>query len=85
MRNVPVIDKDGTVVNVVVLDDESLWAPPEGCTLGPEGGNMGDVWDGQSYTRPPPVPREKPPEKTPVEKLAAIGLTPADLKALLAD
>lgn len=28
-----VVDAQGTVVNQIVLDDPTVWAPPEGCTI----------------------------------------------------
>ena len=53
---IPVI-ANGVVVNVVDLDEGVDWSPPEGCTIGPAGGRMGDIWDGVAYKRPlPPSP-----------------------------
>jgi hypothetical protein len=28
------------------------WVPPDGFTLGPEGGDIGDAWDGRQYIKP---------------------------------
>jgi hypothetical protein len=44
------------------------------------------AWDGQkvTLTETPPEPAAPPPDLTPAQKLALVGLTVADLKALLA-
>ena len=85
MPNIPVI-KDGVVVNVVVVEEGAHWAPPKGCVLGPAGGNMGDLFDGTAYSRPPEPPEPTPftsPSRTAEQKLLAAGLTVDELKTLL--
>lgn len=46
-----ILDSTGRVVNVIVAGDD--WQPPEGLVIGPDGGNIGDTWDGNHYVRPP--------------------------------
>jgi len=29
------------------------WVVPDGHNIGPEGGNIGEAWDGQTFTKPP--------------------------------
>lgn len=53
------IDASGLVVNKILLPLPGVkWRPPEGLTLGPDGGEVGDRWDGKVFHRPhaPPVP-----------------------------
>ena len=37
--------KDGKVINVVEIEKVAEWKHPEGTTLGPEGGEIGDSYD----------------------------------------
>lgn len=55
-KNLPLIDSTGLVINVVHIEDGADWSPPDGHTLGPEGGAIGDRWDGASYIKPAPTP-----------------------------
>lgn len=52
--NKSILDEAGKVVNVIVLADGASWLPPEGFIIGPDGGNVGDVWTGSSYLRAEP-------------------------------
>lgn len=56
----PILDKNNVVINVVVLDLDVPWEPPEGCTIGKEGGNRGDTWTGSRY-QPPTIAAPLPP------------------------
>ena len=48
-----VIGPDGTVINVVMVDPEDTWTPPEGCGLMLyEEGGIGDYWDGKKLISP---------------------------------
>lgn len=46
---IPLLDINGTVVNVVIADD--AWQPPDGLSRGAPGGEIGDTWNGTAYTR----------------------------------
>lgn len=59
IRNRPLIQKD-VVVNVIRLADDAAWTPPPNTIVGPEGGNIGDAWDGNRYI-PPKAP--EPPSR----------------------
>ena len=48
---IPII-KDSVVVNVVEIESGAEWTPPEGHSIGIEGGQIGDTWDGSKYTPP---------------------------------
>lgn len=57
----PIIDTtSNTVVNIIVYDTEATgpgnsWVPDPGLMIGPTGGSIGDTWDGNTYSSPPPV------------------------------
>lgn len=55
-----VIDATGLVVNVVVMNGNGDWSPPDGCTAEPEQPGVGTGWtkrqDGSFL--PPPDPPE---------------------------
>jgi hypothetical protein len=88
MPTFAVVDKSGAVVNRIVLNDLASWTPDDGYSVVEEkSGAMeigGSLLRGQ-YTAPkrqaPTL--SAPPELTPAQKLALIGLTVADLKSLL--
>lgn len=52
------LDEYNTVVNVVMHDGD--WAPPDGLRIGPEGGEVGHVWDGDRYITPPELAAADP-------------------------
>lgn len=43
------------VVNIVKLETDVGYEPPEGCFLGEDGGDIGDIWNGEFYIKPSPV------------------------------
>lgn len=55
------IDDQGRVVNVMVLDDAASYPPLAGLTLiaCPGGVGPGDVWDGQQFLHQAPSPRRQ--------------------------
>ena len=55
MRKTIIEVATGNVVNVIILAEGAEWSPPEGQVIGPDGGNVGDTWDGKNYI-PPPQP-----------------------------
>lgn len=52
MKSFCILDAASVVVNNVVLDAGSAWEPPAGYTIGPDGGHIGQLWDGTTYTDP---------------------------------
>jgi len=88
MKNYAIIDSTNTVINVVVWDGKPPWTPPDGCIAVaiPKGSSAGIDWsynNGEFSAPPQPDPPEPPASLTPAEKLAASGLTVAELKELL--
>ena len=82
-----IIDATTLVINIVIWDGLPPWTPPKNCIAVaiPTGSNAGIGWtyaNGQFIAPPQPDP-EPVVELTPAEKLAASGLTVAELKELL--
>ena len=93
MNNYAIVDASNLVVNVIVWDGIAPWVPPLDCVavLIPTASTAAIGWtylDGDfqapdidtseaTHATPPARPR------TPSEKLAAAGLTVAELKSLL--
>lgn len=86
MRTYLVI-KDETVINAVVWDGESDWTAPEGTTVEIAPDFVGIGWtrvDG-TWVAPelPTPPAEDPAKISARTKLAALGLTEDEVRALL--
>lgn len=47
-----ILDSSNTVINVIILNEDSNWTPSAGQTIGPDGGNIGDIWTGIEYQIP---------------------------------
>ena len=81
------IIKDEQVINKVLWDGVSDWTAPEGTTavIAPEGVGIG--WtrvDGEWVApEPPPAPVEDPNKVSARAKLAALGLTEAEITAMI--
>lgn len=79
--------KDNTVINTVVWDGESDWAAPEGTTVlvAPAGVGIGWTKSGSNWIapEPAPAPAEDPNKISARAKLAALGLTEAEITALI--
>jgi hypothetical protein len=60
MRKTILDEATGNVINVVELTDGSLWTPPRGQAIGPDGGEMGQRLDGAIYVV---IPVPEPPEQ----------------------
>lgn len=81
------LDNNGNVVNVVMIDDDDK--PPDGHTfVATDEANVGDTWDGAKFIRVVD-PNKRPPRvfaKTDrlQAMLAANGMTIDDLKAAMA-
>jgi hypothetical protein len=85
--NTYLILKDNTVINTVVWDGESDWTAPEGTTtmVAPTGVGIGWTKSGSNWIapEPPAAPAEDPNKVSAQAKLAALGLTEAEITALL--
>jgi hypothetical protein len=79
--------KDNTVINTIVWDGVSDWTPPEGTTVELAPAHVGIGWtrvDGEWVApEPPPAPVEDPNKVSARAKLAALGLTEAEIKAIV--
>lgn len=84
MRKAVVRNTDGFVVNVIEIEEDSKWEPPEGCHLiDAAGGSPGDTWDGVKFVKPPEPPPPEPPRSTHLSILEAVNtgqLKPARIK-----
>ena len=85
-----IIDATGLVINIIEWDGKPPWQPPEGCIAIKLTGGAGIGWTyaNGEFTPPPeppapPEPTDPPSELSPAKKLAAVGLTVDDLRALL--
>ena len=85
--NTYLVIKDNTVINTVLWDGESDWAAPEGTTvlIAPAGVSIGWTKSGSNWIapEPAPAPAEDPNKISARAKLAALGLTEAEITALL--
>lgn len=53
--DIPVINSETNIVeNVIVLNDLNDLPPEEGYFYGPEGGQIGWIWNGETYVNPNP-------------------------------
>ena len=79
--------KDNTVINTVVWDGVSDWTAPEGTTVELAPAHVGIGWSrvGGEWVapEPPPAPVENPDKASAKAKLAALGLTEAEIAALV--
>ena len=79
--------KDNTVINTVLWDGESEWTPPEGTTvlIAPSGVGIGWTKSGSNWIapEPAPAPTEDPNKVSARAKLAALGLTENEIKAIV--
>ena len=87
--NTYLVIKDNTVINTVLWDGESDWTAPEGTTtvIAPDDVpiNIGWTKSGSNWIAPEPAPAPTPdPNKVSARaKLAALGLTEAEITALI--
>lgn len=52
-----VVNSDGTIQNVIVLEEGADWTPPEGTEIVPlvSGVGMLHTWDGVQFVAPPEI------------------------------
>lgn len=75
MRKAVVEEATGKVVNVIEIEKDANWKPPEGCVL-MDNGEIGDTWDGIKFIHPELLLPE-PPRSTHVSILQAVNPTKA--------
>lgn len=61
------LNQSGSVVNVILVGDG--YTPPDGLTLGPDGGQIGWTWNGSDWVKPQ---EPAPPPLTQDDYVAAI-------------
>ena len=87
--NTYLVIKDNEVINTVLWDGESDWAAPEGTTtvIAPAGVGIGWTKSGSNWIAPvyaaDPEPTPDPNKVSARAKLAALGLTEAEITALI--
>ena len=85
--NTYLILKGNEIINTVLWDGVSDWTPPEGTTavVAPAGVGIGWTKSGSNWIAPEPTPAPTPdPNKVSARaKLAALGLTEAEITALI--
>jgi hypothetical protein len=83
MARYAIIRPDGGVENVIEWDGKETYEPPSGHMLiaADENAEPGGSWDGVRFHRPIPKPSSA---VTLDEKLARLGLTRAELRAVMA-
>ena len=85
--NTYLIIKDDQVINTVLWDGVSEWTPPESTTAELAPAHVGIGWtrvDGNWIApEPPAAPAEDPNRVSARAKLAALGLTEAEVAALV--
>jgi len=85
--NTYLVIKNNEVINTVLWDGESDWTAPEGTTtmVAPAGVGIGWTKSGSNWVapEPPAAPAEDPNKVSARAKLAALGLTEAEITALL--
>ena len=64
MAIISILDSNNVVVNVIELELNSKWQPPENYKIGPEGGPIGWIWDGKKYYDPNPIQLKIPTQVT---------------------
>jgi hypothetical protein len=52
-----VVRPNGFVENVIEIEDDANWSPPDGCYLinALDSGSPGDTWDGTKFITPAPI------------------------------